>query len=88
MSDSNKSNQKNSHLISDSDLFFRNEKQVDPWFPQKNLSLTGMLFFFFMGLYGVFMVNLTWLLFWIGTIFLSPKITKKMYAFFLRVKRN
>ena len=43
------------------------------WFPEGKFQLISMLFLFFVGFYGIFMVSWTWVLYFVFALFFSPK---------------
>jgi len=88
MSDSPQNKEKNDHLSNKVDSFLSIEKNVISWFPESKFSMTCMVFFLFVGFYGVFMVSLTWLLYWFVALLFSPKIIKNIFHFFIRKKSN
>ena len=51
------------------------------WLPDKKFQLFCMLFFFFVGFYGIFMVSWTWLLYFIFSLFFSPKVIQSVRFF-------
>jgi hypothetical protein len=52
------------------------------WLPENKVSLMSFLFLFFVGFYGIFMVSISWILYWVFALCFSPKITNGVLAFF------
>jgi hypothetical protein len=49
------------------------EKKIS-WLPDNKVSLMSFLFLFFVGFYGIFMVSISWILYWVFALFFSPKV--------------
>ena len=49
------------------------EKNIS-WLPVNKVSLMSFLFLFFVGLYGIFMVSISWILYWVFALFFSPRV--------------
>jgi hypothetical protein len=49
------------------------EKNIS-WLPDNKVSLMSFLFLFFVGFYGIFMVSISWILYWFFALFFSPKV--------------
>ncbi len=87
MSDSKQTNQTADELSKANGPAFTNEKKIHPWLPEEKFSSICMLFFLFVGFYGIFMVNRNWILSWFVALLFSPKIIKNILDFLLRKKQ-
>ncbi len=51
------------------------------WLPDRKFQLICMLFLFFVGFYGIFMVSWTWMLYFVFALFFSPKLIQSFRVF-------